>query len=94
MNATETVVDMLATARIVRLVQEDEMPVGAAREWVLDVFGDAKVTTLLVCPWCLGPWVAAGVAVARHRWPRGWPVLSRVLAGSQVAGHLAQLDSS
>ncbi len=93
MNATDTVVDMLAVARIVRLVQEDEMPVGAAREWALDVFGEWKATELLRCVWCLSPWVAAGVALARHRYPRAWPVAARVLAGSQVTGQLSHLGS-
>ncbi len=91
MNATETVVDALAVARLVRLIQEDDVPVGPAREWVLDVFGEAKVTDLLTCVWCLSPWVAAGVALARHRFPRAWPVAARILAGSQVTGQLSQM---
>lgn len=91
MNATDTAVDALAVARIVRLVQLDEMPVGAAREWALNVFAESKAAELLRCPWCLSPWVAAGVVLARHRWPRSWDVLARILAGSQVAGQLAML---
>lgn len=91
MNATETVVDMLAVARLTRLIQEDEMPVGAARELVLDMYPDAKATQLLVCPWCASPWLAALVALARWRYPRAWPVIARCLAASAVTGHLAEM---
>lgn len=91
MNATETVVDFLAVARLTRLIQEDEMPVGAARELVLDLYPDAKATELLRCAWCLSPWLAALVALARWRYPRAWPLAARILAGSAVAGHLAEL---
>ncbi|MDN5933891.1 MAG: DUF1360 domain-containing protein [Pseudonocardia sp.] len=91
MNATETVVDFLAVARLTRLVQEDEVPFGPARELVLDLYPDAKATELLRCPWCVSPWLAAFVALARWRYPRAWPVVARIAAGSAVAGHLAQL---
>lgn len=89
-SATEAVIDAVAVARIVRLVQVDEMPVGALREAVLDRYGEWKATELLRCPWCLSVWVAAAVVLARHRWPRAWPWVARVLVGSEVAGHLAE----
>lgn len=91
MNATETVVDFLAVARLTRLVQEDTVPVGAARELVLDLYPDAKATQLLVCAWCASPWLAVLVALARWRYPRAWPVIGRVLAASAVTGHLSEL---
>ncbi len=88
--ALDAATDALAVARIVRLIQIDEMPVGHVRELALDLWPEAKATELLRCPWCASPWIAAGVVLARHRWPRAWPVLARILAGSQVAGMLAE----
>lgn len=90
MNATETVVDAVAVARLTRLVQDDEMPFGPAREWALDVFGEWKAAELLRCPWCLSPYLAAAVALARWHWPRAWPILARIAAASAVTGHLAE----
>lgn len=92
LSPTDVVVDMLAVARVVRLVQVDEIPAGAAREWCLDVFGESRATELLRCPHCLSVWVAAAVVFARWRWPRAWSHVARVLAGSAVAGHLAELS--
>jgi Protein of unknown function (DUF1360) len=89
-RALDAATDALATARIVRLVQVDEIPVGKARELVLDLYGDKTWSDLLRCNWCLSVWVAGGVVLARHRWPRLWSPLARILAGSQVAGMLAE----
>jgi hypothetical protein len=76
-SATEVVVDALAVHRVTRLVQDDDIPIGALREQLLDRYGDRKWTELLTCPWCLSMWVAAGVVLARHRWPRAWPWIAR-----------------
>ena len=92
MNATETAVDALAVARLTRLVQDDDVPFGPTREWVLDVFGEAKPAELLTCPWCLSIHMAGLVALLRWRFPRAWPIAARILAGSQVTGTLASLD--
>lgn len=89
MNATETVVDFLAVARLTRLVQEDEVPFGPARELVLDLYPDAKATELLRCPHCLSIWMGAFVVLARHRWPHTWPLIARALASSTVAAAVA-----
>jgi Protein of unknown function (DUF1360) len=85
LSPLDAATDTLAAARIVRFIQIDEMPVGAVREMALDLWPEAKASELWRCPWCLGVWVAAGVAVARHRWPRAWSVASRILASSLVA---------
>ena len=92
-SALEVAVDALAVSRIVRLIQVDEIPVGAVREKILDKHGDKLASQLLVCPWCASIWVSAGVAIARLCWPRAWPILSRILAGSAVAGHLSHLEN-
>jgi hypothetical protein len=92
-SALEVAVDALAVSRIVRLIQVDEIPVGAAREKILDKHGHKTAADLLTCAWCASIWVSAGVAIARLCWPRAWPYLSRALAASAVAGHLAHLEN-
>jgi hypothetical protein len=90
-SALEFAVDALAVSRIVRLIQVDEIPVGAVREKILDEHGDKTAADLLTCPWCLSVWVSAGVAIARLCWPRAWSWVARGLAASAVTGHLAHL---
>jgi hypothetical protein len=90
-DAVEVAVDALAVHRLTRLVQDDDVPFGPARELLLDLGRDRKATELLTCPWCLSMWIAAAVVLARRRWPRAWPWIARALAGSAVAGHLAHL---
>lgn len=82
--------DALAVARLVHFVQQDEMPVGWLRYWAVTRWPRAKATALLECPWCLSPYAAAAVVLARHRWPRAWGVAARILAASQVTGMLAE----
>lgn len=92
-SATETVVDVLAVARLTKLAQVDEVwPMPEVRAAFLRRVGDSRWADLESCPWCLSVHVAALVALARWRFPRAWPVLARVLAGSQVTGHLAELS--
>lgn len=65
----------------------------SAREWdgVVDTDDAApKLAVLVRCPWCVGIWVAAGVAIARTR-PRWWAPAARALAAAQVAGLIADL---
>jgi hypothetical protein len=91
-SATETVVDALAVHRLTRLVQDDEVwPMPELREAYLRRVGESRWADLASCPWCLSWWIAVLVVVVRHRWPRAWPWIARALAGSAVAGHLAQL---
>jgi hypothetical protein len=91
-TATDLVVDALAVARIVRLVQVDEIPLGDVREILLNLGGEAKWTELFRCVWCGSIWVGFGVVLARHLFPRTWPWIARALASSAVAGHLAELS--
>lgn len=91
-DLTDAVVDALASYRLVRLVQEDELPpMLAARTAVIERFGvDSLPFKLMDCPWCLGMWMAAGVVAVRAVSPRGWGVVARVLAFSAAAGLLAE----
>lgn len=91
-STVETIVDALAVTRLTRLFQEDDVwPILEIRKAYLAKAGDSRWTDLAECPFCLGVWMAAGVVAARYLWPRGWPVVARILAGSAVAGHLGQL---
>lgn len=94
MNApspAEALIDALAVARLTRLVQQDTVPpVLEVRERLLARYSDRRWVDLLDCPWCLSMWIAAAVAVARWRFPRAWPWVARVLAGSAVVGQLAE----
>lgn len=92
-SATEAAIDALAVARLTRLLQEDDVwPVLELRRWWLGQVGDSRWGDLALCPWCLGLHVAVLVVLARRAWPNGWPWVARALAGSAVAGHLAQLN--
>lgn len=67
-----------------------------ARSWhewdgVVDTDDDPpKLAALVRCPWCVGVWIAAGVAVARTR-PRWWAPAARALAAALIAGLIAEL---
>ena len=90
-SALDVAVDCLAVARLTKLLQDDEVPVGAAREWLIDVYEGTKLQTFLECKWCASLWFGAFAVYARHRYPRLWPLAARALAASQVTGQLAQL---
>lgn len=92
-SAAEVVIDAVAVYRLTRLLQRDTVPpVAEIREWLMEHYSDRRWAELLDCPWCASVWIAALVALARWRFPRAWPVLARVLAGSAVTGLLGQLD--
>lgn len=92
-SATETVIDLVAVARLVRLLQQDDVwPIMEARQWFLAKTGKSRISDLATCPFCLGMWFGGLVVVLRVRFPRQWPLIARVLAGSEMAGHLAALS--
>lgn len=94
------IVDMLAAARLTRLITTDSFPpVKIAREGLLDVVDpDRKrrpkgaeppaLADLLECNWCTGWYVSVGVLAAR-RWLPGWGWIARALATSMVVGFVA-----
>lgn len=43
----------------------------------------------ILCPWCVGAWIAAGVVAARVVAPRAWGPVARALATSAVTGLIA-----
>lgn len=50
-----------------------------------------KLAAFLVCPWCVGMWVAFGVSLARRFAPEPWSYLAQPLALSAAAAVLLEL---
>lgn len=89
-------VDMLACARLTRLLVEDRIPLGWARDRIVaraeqndaGLGSPSKIVELVGCPWCMSIYVAAGIlAVRRRRW---WAPVALGLALSQAAGMAAE----
>lgn len=85
-------IDLLAAFRVTRLVTADDItaPLRDAVERRAHRVNSDRAAEFIVCPWCVGMWVAAGVTIARRRAPRQWGWLARVLATSAVTGLLAE----
>lgn len=83
-------VNGLAAFRITWLLQRDSLPpLPEVREKLLAKYGHLPIADLVDCPWCLGFWVSAGVAVAAASPARRlWAPLATVLALSAVVGLL------
>lgn len=79
----------LAAHRITRLITTDVIA-DQPRMWLAD-----KLTTFpvaqegLKCDWCVGVWVALGVALVDAVDPPGWHHLRRALAVADVVGIIA-----
>ena len=84
MSALDTLVDVAATARVTRLVVEDEIA-RPARVWVEVRTGpDSRLTYLVNCPYCVSVW--AGIAVqVMPRWAVRAMALSGLALGSRWA---------
>lgn len=80
-----TAVDLAATARITRLVVQDEIS-REFREWVERSLGsESRLTYLVNCPYCVSVWAGAVVQVL----PR-WAVYALAMsAGALTAEWLA-----
>lgn len=84
-------VDALATYRLTKLLQQDDLPPLPKLRRVLFVrYGARPVGQLLDCPWCLSVWVGALVVLARRVYPRVWDPVAAVLAASAVTGIAAE----
>lgn len=93
-------VNALAAYRLTRLITRDSLPpLPALREAVRERYdrlqdqrGRAEthpVAELIECPWCMGFWVSAGVAVAATVAPDAWRPVATVLAFSAVVANIA-----
>lgn len=91
-SVADVVVDVLATYRLTRLLQQDDLPpLPAVREWLMKRFGSSPWSALIDCPWCLGVWCGLGVSLLRRVCPRLWDPIAHALAASAVTGLLSQV---
>lgn len=87
------VVDGLAVYRLARLLTRDSMPlIARPRDAIAARWGDRALGELVVCPWCVSIWLAAGVLAARLLAAEWWSMLALVLAWSAVAGFLSSIE--
>lgn len=89
-------IDAVATARIVRLIQTDSIT-APLRSRLLDLAYDHKadrVTELMQCSWCLSVWVGFGLVALRLAAPRLHAVTVAGLASSQLAAMLIDWTDS
>lgn len=89
---TDLALDALATFRLSKLIVDDVILDGPRNRFVdrMTAAGHPKLVWLAGCPWCVSPYVAVAVIVARRVFPRAWPACARVLAFSAVAGILSE----
>lgn len=83
-----------ATARLTRLISDDAI-LGRFRAWFITRYGpDHWTSYLLHCPWCLSPYVGAGVfTTAWFYGGTAWFVIvSAVLSASWLIGTVASFD--
>lgn len=85
-----------ATTRLTRLLTDDQITL-PARRWVIRRFGEEHALSyLVVCPWCVSPYVAAIVSLPAIFWGADmltWHVRIVLVAlliptASYVAAHL------
>jgi hypothetical protein len=95
MDTLTLLLSLLAVARLTRLVTDDkvlERPRLALLRRLVDRRGeDSMLAYLVLCPWCVSPYVGAGVMSAWWAWgdTRMFTAAVAVLAASHVAGFLA-----
>jgi hypothetical protein len=87
------VAEVLAVARIVRLIQTDsitEHPRKKTLDW-LYAHKRYRLMELLDCPWCASVHVAGALLVLRTVSPRLHAIAVRIMAGSYAASLLTEL---
>jgi len=82
-------VNCLATYRLARLVSRDTILAGF-RRWFSERY-EGILLNLIVCPWCLSVWFAAGTIPLTVWTSMAWSVVATFLAMSAVAGLLSEL---
>jgi hypothetical protein len=80
--------DALAVARLTRLLVMDSIT-RPARDWIVKG-GRPMLIEFSTCPWCVSPYLAAGVVVLQRLAPTICLYVTAVLAFSAVAGFLAE----
>ena len=81
------IVAVLATARITRLLYEDQLTIGY-RRWVVKRWGEnSKMAYLVHCPWCTSIWVAGPIMPIATIWPNKWIIAALAIpAASMLSG--------
>lgn len=87
---TELATDALAAYRLTRLLQRDTLSAAEAVRGAVRSEGSDTLVELYACPWCLGLWVSAAVALARVIAPKWWNIAARALACSAVVGFVLE----
>lgn len=82
------VVDVLAVARLTRLVTRDTITEGI-RRWVRRWLG-LRAFDFVTCPWCTSVWLAGGAVLATVYAGGAWRYVAYALTCSMVAGLLAE----
>jgi hypothetical protein len=85
------VTDILAARRLNRLITEDEItrPIREAHA----VQRHEKLSYLLNCPYCVGVYTSAAVALSSIVFPRGSRILRYALAIAEVNATLKDIES-
>lgn len=89
----------LATARLTRLVVQDEITKelrnGILRRLQEENRFHLKMAYFLTCQWCVSIWVGAAVGAANLTWPTAWWwwLALSTMAGSQITGMLGEISS-
>jgi hypothetical protein len=90
-TAVASVTDALATYRLTKLLQHDDLPpLPKLRHAFYVRYGARPVGQLVDCPWCLSVWIGALVVLARRVCPRVWDPVAATLAASAVTGITAE----
>lgn len=88
----DLLVDVLAVARLTRLVTDDTLPpleAGRRRAYAhVQQRHGAGWAEGITCPWCVSIHIGVAVVIARRVAPRAWSPLARALALSYAAGWL------
>lgn len=71
---------------------EAETPHDSWSDRAADDSDPPRLAQLLVCRWCMGVWVAAGVTIARRAAPRQWAPVADAAALAAAAALLARLE--
>jgi hypothetical protein len=95
MDTLTLLLSLLAVARITRLVTDDkilERPREALlRRLIVKRGEDSLLVYLVLCPWCVSPYVGVGVMSAWYAWgdARMFTAAVAALAAAHIAGFLA-----
>lgn len=80
------IVDVLAVARLTRLVVLDSIT-APFRRWLAATY-EGPLVELAFCVWCLSIWFAAGAVLFTFLLPTVWGYAALALAVSMVVGYL------